>query len=476
MPCSSPTAPPCSGSSPASEVDTAENTDGCSRLYGPRFWYAYAASTLVTVAVAILFRYADLVTLLGGTELQLGWIVGLGMVGSLLARFSLGVAIDQQGPKRIWLGSLVVLAGTCLAHLAISRCDGPEIYLLRLLYCTSIAGVFGASTTFISTGVNISRMAEVLGILGTSGFVGMMLGTQLGDALAGPGPAERWVVDRMFMAAGLLVLGAIPFAWLATRGTHPLVKRRDPVTWETLWKYQPGFVLVVGMVAGAALSLPQAFLRPYAEFIHVPRIGTFFTVVAVTAVATRIVNRYVLQRLGLQVMVVIGLGLLALAQVLYLAVDSEWKFLLPGLPYGIGQAILYPVVAALGTATFPERYRGMGITLILAAFDVGQLVAGPAAGGLIRGSESFGLPGYPILFLASSAALIGVGAAYWWSLRKPASTTIPAQEIKTRPNIVRKCDIKSLVGVGVVCEVPVRQPITSRPRGDNSQSIAVTRR
>jgi hypothetical protein len=48
---------------------------------------AYVANLTVSVAVALLFRYADLVSVLGGSEWHLGWIVGLGMVGSLAMRF-----------------------------------------------------------------------------------------------------------------------------------------------------------------------------------------------------------------------------------------------------------------------------------------------------------------------------------------------------------------------------------------------------
>jgi len=476
MSCSFPAVSSRDESFTTSEVQSAESTDGCSRLYGPRFWHAYTASTLVTIACALLFRYADFVTILGGSELQLGWIVGLGMVGSVLARLSLGSAIDQYGPRRIWIGSLVVLAATCFAHLAVARCDGPEIYLLRLLYCTAVAGIFGASTTFVSRGVDTSRMAELLGILGTSGFLGIMLGTHLGDVLAGIGPPERWTVDRMFLAAGVLVLAAIPFAWLSMRGVKPPSERHDPATWTILWRYQPGWVLAVGVVAGAALSLPQTFLRTYAEGLHISRIGVFFTVVAITAVITRLVNRYVLQRLELTVLVFVGLGLLALAQVLFLLVDSEWKFIFPGLPYGIGQAILYPVVAALGTATFPNRYRGMGITLVLAVFDVGQLIAGPLAGGVIHGSETLGLPGYTTLFLATSAMLIGVGVLYGWSLRRPASgvSTIPALGIRLDLPLRRGQPVP--VEVKAVSEVSIRQAVNSRPLGGNTRSTVAVRR
>jgi len=54
--------------------------------YDAAFWKAFLANFLVTVSVAVLFRYADFITFLDGTELHLGWIVGIGMVGSLSMR------------------------------------------------------------------------------------------------------------------------------------------------------------------------------------------------------------------------------------------------------------------------------------------------------------------------------------------------------------------------------------------------------
>lgn len=403
-------------------ADAAQTRDGCSRLYGWPFWNTYVACTLVNVAYAILFRYADFVAIVGGTELQLGWIVGVGMVGSVLARFSLGTAIDQRGPRLIWLVSLGAFAACCFAHLGVTRCDGVGVYLLRFVYCTSIAGIFGAATTFISGGVSIARMAEIVGIFGTSGFLGMMLGAQVGDLLVGSQTPDRWIVDQMFLVAGALGLGAMPFAWLATRKCSVPVRRDHTSVLAILRMYQPGFVLAVGVATGAALSLPQTFLRTYAADLNIPRISVFFTVVAITAVTTRIVDGPVVGRVGLTRMIFVGIALMALAQILYLLVRREWDLVFPGLSYGVAQAILYPMIAAVGTGTFPIHSRGLGITLVLASFDAGQLIGAPIAGAILHLSELVGLPGYPTLFLAMAAMLTLVGVVYWWSLRRKASS------------------------------------------------------
>ena len=73
--------------------------------YGRQFWLAYTSNALLLVAVALLFRYADFVTLLGGTEFHLGWIVGIGTVGSLFTRLLLGSWLDRYGTRLLWIGS-----------------------------------------------------------------------------------------------------------------------------------------------------------------------------------------------------------------------------------------------------------------------------------------------------------------------------------------------------------------------------------
>ena len=71
--------------------------------YGRAFWLSYAANLLILAAVGLLFRYADFITLLGGTEFHLGWIVGIGMVGSFFMRMALGSWIDRYGTRLLWL-------------------------------------------------------------------------------------------------------------------------------------------------------------------------------------------------------------------------------------------------------------------------------------------------------------------------------------------------------------------------------------
>lgn len=399
--------------------------------YGMPFWMAYAGNTFITIAVALLYRYADFVTFLGGTEFHLGWIVGIGMIGSLLMRFALGSGIDQYGPGRVWLASLAAFALISFAHLGITSYDGPAIYLLRIALCSAIAGIFGSSITFISGRVSVARMAELVGMLGTSGFMGMVIGAQWGDLLCGTQTIERWQVDRLFVVSGGLGLAAMLFAWLATRSLPGPVRRRRPPVAGLVRRYQPGMVLVVAVAVGAALALPATFLRTFAAELNIPRIGLFFTVCAPVAIITRVVTRRMPEQIGLVPMTLAGVAILCGGELLLLTVRAEWEFLFPGIGYGIAHAILFPTITATGTGAFPMRYRGLGTMVILAAFDAGQLVGAPFAGAVIHCSGLVGLPRYPTLFVTMAATLALIGAAYALTSRGSAPRR-PSRPRRTR--------------------------------------------
>ncbi|HEX7445891.1 MAG TPA: MFS transporter [Pirellulales bacterium] len=391
---------------------------GGGAAFGAPFWCTYAANSLMMVAISLLYRYGDFVSFLGGSEVDLGWLVAAGMVGSLAMRLAQGVGIDTYGPRRIWLWSSALFIVSCGGHLWITKVHGVPIYLLRILFQTSAAGFFGASITYISGRAPISRMAEVIGTLGTSGFVGMMLGTSLGDRLLNYARLDRSHVDHMFQAATLLAIVAYVFSWLATRGHRPPVKRRRmPVSW-LLKRYHPGAVLWAGVAMGFGLGLPGVFLTRYAAELEIPKLAVFFWVYAPTAFFTRMAIRRMPERYGIRPMIVLGLGSLALGMLLFLCVHREWQFAFPAVFIGVAHAFSFPAVVAGGSGVFPIRYRGLGTTLMLAMFDLGNLVGMPAVGEMLHWFHRAGFDHYSAMFICVAVLLASVAALYAWVERK----------------------------------------------------------
>jgi MFS family permease len=163
---------------------------------------------------------------------------------------------------------------------------------------------------------------------------------------------------------------------------------------------------------GIALGIPATFLRPFAAELNINRLAPFFSVYAVTAIATRLATRRVIDEMGVRTSVIVGIAGIAAAMFSYLLVTVEWQLVIPAALTGAGQAILYPAVVAGGSAAFPERYRGLGTTFMLGAIDLGTLAGAPLVGGIVERAKQVGLPGYPTMFLFVAGLLIAAGIAF----------------------------------------------------------------
>ncbi|MBI3837952.1 MAG: MFS transporter [Planctomycetia bacterium] len=407
--------PPATGR-PGAPVDSRRS------VYGPEFWCAYVANTALMVAISLMYRYADFVLYLDGTEWTVGRIVGVGMIGSLVMRFFQGFGIDHFGPRKIWLGSMTLFVVSLLGHVWITSVDGPAIFLLRILYSTSVAGAFGASITSVSRSLPVARMAEVIGSLGTSGFIAMALGPQLGDYLCGHDTLTRGDLNTMFyVAAGLGAL-SLACAELATRGeARPRRRRRPPLVW-LFRRYHPGSVMLLGVVMGISFVLPTTFLPAYTKELGIPRTGYFFIVYACTAFLARLATRRFPERVGVKPMIYLGLAAMVVSLLTYLPVRSESYLMLPGLFAGIAHAVLFPSVTAQGSSAFPNRYRGLGTTVMLAMLDIGTLIGAPLIGGLVQYSKTSHLPPYPTTFLVLGIGATAAGVIYAMSNRRAKTT------------------------------------------------------
>lgn len=432
------------------------------QAYSRAFWLAYLANATTMIAMSLLVRYADFVTHLGGAEGQLGLIVGVGMVGSLCMRAGQGIGIDKYGPRTIWLWSLALLIVSLLAHLLITSSSGMAIFAVRILMQTSVAGVFGASITWISRRVPPQRMAEIIGTLGTSGFFGLLIGPQIADWICSGSTIARPQLDRLFLcAAGL---GCISFvaAWFATRGQRIPVTRRRASMLGLVKRYNPGVILLVAATVGAGLSIPNTFLRTYAAELGIDKIGLFFAVYAITAFAVRITARRMFERYGNGPWIVGGLTLLAGSMLLYLLVDMTWQLMIPGLLGGAAHAMLMPATVASGSTCFPERHRGLGTTLMLAMFDIGALVGPPLIGGTLQYTRHIGVPAYPTVFMSVAAMIMGVVGLFIVCTRASASRTMRGLRVSAVLKADLACDevcartSKELEADVVECSVTTR--------------------
>ena len=381
-----------------SAVKPAKPKDSEKPLFGRPLIGAYLANVMLLSSLSLLFRYADFVFARGGNDIQLGWIVGVGMVGAIIFRIVQGFLIDHLGAQIIWLMSLAFFLISLFWHTHIESVFGLEVYLARLLMVAGISGALGSWMTFVSLQAPDHRVAEVIGMIGTSGFVGMAIGPAIGDFLIQGETANVTEVNRMFyMAMGLITLSAI-FAATATYGSQlPERSERGKFSFALFTRY-PLTMIPVALGMGIAMVIPQSYLRPYAQSLSIEVMSTFFLTYNVTAFVFRWMFRKAPNYLGLPAMAILGLAFICISMPLYLLVNNRYMLALPAFMAGLSHTFLFPAVMALGTSKFRQQNRGVAVNMTFALGDLGILIGAPLVGMTLKVARGMQIPDYPTMF------------------------------------------------------------------------------
>jgi MFS family permease len=361
------------------------------------------------MANALTFRFAEFVSWLGGNQETAGMIVSVGIFGALLVRLVLGQGIDNYGTRRLWILGCVVYITSSSLFLGLFHLGWP-IYVARLGFAAGIATMFTCSMVHIQNQVPASRRTEVIGNLGSSGFVGMILGSQMGDWIfrITPEGHTRFLV----LFGGTVLLGLVYFGlvFTLTRGDVHRRMFRTPGVHRLLFRYWPGNVVLVAIMMGISLTVTTVFLTRYATTLGlVNGVGTFFTGYAVMAFLFRVQTATWTRTIGRHRMIWLGLAGHCFGHGVLPFVTREWHFLIPAVACGFGHALLFPAVVSLGAGAFPKEYRGSGTTITLGFIELGSAVSAPILGWII--DQDGGL-GFTRMFCFTSALAFAIGLTY----------------------------------------------------------------
>lgn len=392
-----------------------------SEVYGRTFWLAYLANSSLVMANALTFRFAELVHFLGGNEGMVGDIVALGTLVAVLMRFSVSHLLDDYGTRRIWPACTLMYIAGCALFLVAATNDLWVLYLARIFFFCGLTGMFACSMTHIQHHVPADRRTEVIGNLGSSGFVGMILGSNLGDAILYWITTPEWQFYVLFGGAGVIGIAYLALVVMLTRDQDDHDRAPSPMAFRLMIRFWPGSVVLAAMAMGLGVTATQTFLTRYATSQKIEGIGLFFTGYAISAFVFRLLVQNWSRTIGRHWMLVRGLLGHALGHLLLANVTEGWHFILPSIVCGFGHALLFPAVVSLGSGAFPKECRGAGTAIILGFTDFGSLVYAPILG---RIGDHFNFPTlyYVSSGIALTTALISVMVAW----RHPDTETLRA--------------------------------------------------
>jgi MFS family permease len=373
-----------------------------SGVYGRTFWLAYLANSALVMGNALTFRFAELVhALVGdGSGSVAGDIVAFGTAVAVILRLSISHVLDDYGTRRMWpICTLLYIAGSLMFLTATEL--SWTLYAARAAFIVGLTGMFACSMTHIQNHVPPERRTEIIGNLGSSGFVGMILGSNLGDwiLLVVPPSYKFQVLFGGSAAIGLFYLVVIML--LVGDQVHS-GQPRTPPAYRLLLRFWPGAVVVAAMIMGLGVTATQTFLTRFATQQRIEGIGAFFTGYALSAFVFRLLVQNWSRTIGRHWMLVRGLLGHAVGHALLAYVTDWWQFIPASIVCGFGHALLFPAVVSLGAGAFPKECRGAGTAIILGFTDFGSLVFAPILGRIM---DDFG---FHAMYLTSAAvALLG---------------------------------------------------------------------
>lgn len=339
------------------------------------------------------------ITALGAEEGQVGAIMagyGLVMVACLPA---IGSGSDRYGRRPFLILGAVLLGASALAFRTVQEL-GPWPYLLRGLQGLAFACWFVNSSTLAVDVVDPARRGSALGLFGVS--------TLITYGLA-PALAEWIAQDRGFALVFLLALAWSGLALLLslvlpTPAPHPTrLKTGVSRSWRQLAS-EP----IIGAICIAALLMGLAFgtVLVFSQAQALARGITPVTILTLAFALTSIIMRLGFSRLadggGKRVVLILSLLAMAAGTGLLAAVNGIGLYALCGVLIGVGHSLAYPTLNVMLINHLPSHEHGRGMSLFVAAFNVGTILAQFGLGLLI---SIVGLQG---IFLV--AALLTIAA------------------------------------------------------------------
>lgn len=378
-------------------------------LLTPTFVLTWCATFTFFLSYYLLLPTVPLYAVgLGGTEAQVGLVMGLLTAASTVARPCVAPAIDRRRRKPfIAAGAAIVVVCGLLYNAATSI---PRLLLLRIFHGVGMGTFMTAATTLVADGAPLPRRGEAMGAYGLAINLAMALAPAAGMALVNATSfAALFAVSAGVALAALALAVAVPEAprpaWPgAPAGAPGAAPRSEAGALGGLLSRPALFPSAIVLAQTTTYGAVLTFLPIWGRANRLENPGTFFTLYAVALLAVRTRAGKLSDRFGRGAVIVPGLGIMAVALALLAAAGRPWQVLGAGVVYGAGMGAVQPSLAALLTDRAPEAERARAFATYYGAFELGIAVGAIGLGAFLEATS------FPAMW-AAAAAVAAMGAA-----------------------------------------------------------------
>jgi MFS family permease len=329
---------------------------------------------------------------LGGTEIEIGFIMGPYSGVGIICQPLIGPWVDVLGRRPFMLAGVALNVGAAL----LAAVPGGVVLLafVRVLQGFAFSMFFVGAFSYVVDIIPPAQRGWMLGIYGVSGFVATAFAPLVGE----------WII-RTAGFRTLFLLSAVLGAFTAVLVWQMRERPRDPAVRLATGGMRAALVdvvrppMIVTVFFGLGSGTVFAFMPTFGEDLGVTTLSLFYTAYAASAIGVRIAGGRLIDTRGRRAVIVPNMFIMALATLLLAvtgfmvtrtsAVPVLPSLFLAGLISGAAHGFLYPGLAALVTDNVPEERRASVVGLFSAMFLVGQ-TAGAFTFGWIAHAFGYG--------------------------------------------------------------------------------------
>lgn len=373
-----------------------------SMLYSPSFITMAFANLFTVSSFGTFFLFPLFITSHGGSKSDIGVIMGVFALSSVLCRPWISALIDRIGRKRSYTIGCMMMSILPLIYLFF-RGELSHFYLplilVRIFHGVGLAICFTAAFTYIADIVPEGRLNEGIGMFGITGLMGLAIGPIIGEMII-----RAFGFPIFFLAAtGMAALGLLLALSLAesfkfvshesSQSFFSVLKERRPLT-----------VAVLALLFGFGLSASGSFISPFAKEQNLAFISLYYITYSIAAILTRLFGGRLADRIGEDriipyAQILTGGGLLTL-----ILLGGNAILALSGFLSGCGHGLLFPCLNSLAIRDQPIDIRGKITGIFTGGIDTGAFVGSIMLGYIGEWA------GFRALFFAAGLALLaGLG-------------------------------------------------------------------
>jgi MFS family permease len=362
------------------------------------------ANFFTTSSFGSFFLFPLFVSHLGGSKLDIGIVMGVFSLSSVLSRPWISSMVDRIGRKRSYTLGCAIMTALPLSYLLfqqdLSRVY-PALLFARILHGIGLALCFTAAFTYMADIIPETRLNEGMGMFGVTGLSGMAVGPAVAEVII----QHAGFVPFFLAASGMGALGFLLHLPIPeSHFEHSSLSSSS--FFSVLLRAKTLKVSLLAFLFGYALAASGGFVSPFGKEKDLAFISLYYLSYSGMAVLTRFVGGRLADRVGELRIIPYAMLLTGLGLVLLCFLGGEAILIVSGLMSGCGHGFLFPCLTAVAVRDEPIAIRGK----VTGAFT-GSMDAGAFSGSILLGYIGE-RAGFPALFLTAGLSLI-VGLVFF---------------------------------------------------------------